>query len=237
MLRKVKKILKDYSEYRKDYESAFSLFDKNLDVDLIVTVYDKSGEILKTTSKNIDFKFHIDNGNVIKVDGLLKELNYYDYLVNFLHKIASAKFNKKVSKYLADNGFENIHKVNPTIQELTEYILTVRKGVSYFQGSLMSSIVYHLFKKKDFFYNEMEPNIRYHLPITYMTRENKKYAEKRLSTGQATVHGPHIDSWFWHPYNTINVWAAIGKITKHNGLWVMPNTIGIAPKYNEKKTY
>ena len=231
----IRKIIKDYLEYKKEYRSNFNLFDKNLKTDFDITIYDKSGIIKTGKIKDLNIEEYIKKGCIIKVNGILKKLNYYEHLVSKLLDYSKKIFTKNVHNYIKENGFENIHKANPDISELSRFILSTRKAVSYFQASFMSSIAYHLFSKKDFFHSEMEPNIRLHLPLSYMTSEKKKYAEKLMSTGQATVHGPHIDSWYYHPYNTINIWAAIGKIEKHNGLWIMPNSIGHGFKYNSKK--
>ena len=44
-------------------------------------------------------------------------------------------------------------------------------------------------------------------------------------------HGPHKDSWRYHPHNTINVWAALSDATPLNGMMIIPHTVDYSPKF------
>jgi len=43
-------------------------------------------------------------------------------------------------------------------------------------------------------------------------------AELQAFSGYLDVHGPHVESWFGHSRDEINLWYAIGNVTEGNGL-------------------
>ncbi|MEO1672539.1 MAG: Rieske 2Fe-2S domain-containing protein, partial [Cyanobacteria bacterium J06631_2] len=81
---------------------------------------------------------------------------------------------------------------------------------------------------------EVQPNARLILPFDF-TSSNEwlaKNPETSIGPGKITVHGPHQDSWFLHPLNTINVWCAIGSVVSGNGLSIFPQSWSSRPTYS-----
>jgi nitrite reductase/ring-hydroxylating ferredoxin subunit/ectoine hydroxylase-related dioxygenase (phytanoyl-CoA dioxygenase family) len=74
------------------------------------------------------------------------------------------------------------------------------------------------------FYSERNPNVRFLVPHDLAAAHRRAYREFAKSRGQGkiTPHGPHRDSWFDCPDNTINVWIAIGRVQTGNGLAIFP---------------
>ena len=46
--------------------------------------------------------------------------------------------------------------------------------------------------------------------------------------GHLVAHDPHRDSWFSQATNVVNLWIAVGRVSKHNGLLLYPTEYGKA---------
>ncbi len=90
---------------------------------------------------------------------------------------------------------------------------------------LECSIFYGLFGYSPELYAELMPNLRPHVPYNTV-RGKEKEIEARVGRGKMNAHGPHKDSWRFHPSNTINVWLALSDVTPLNGM--MLGTLSVA---------
>lgn len=95
---------------------------------------------------------------------------------------------------------------------------------------LECSIFFGLFGHSPELYAELMPNLRPHVP--YKTVQGKEEEiEARVGRGKMNAHGPHKDSWRFHPSNTINVWAALSQVTPLNGMMLVPHSASYQPKF------
>jgi nitrite reductase/ring-hydroxylating ferredoxin subunit len=63
----------------------------------------------------------------------------------------------------------------------------------------------------------------------------KKYF--RNQPEEAWVHGPHIDTWYGHSYDGINLWWAITGVTEETGMNMYPSLFGEPLKFNSVSMY
>jgi nitrite reductase/ring-hydroxylating ferredoxin subunit len=75
------------------------------------------------------------------------------------------------------------------------------------------------------FYFETSPNVRFHVPFDTTRGDRALFNDftKKHGEGKLTAHGPHRDSWLDCPDNGVNVWIAIGRVRRGNGLTVYRN--------------
>ena len=95
---------------------------------------------------------------------------------------------------------------------------------------LECSIFFGLFGHSPELYAELMPNLRPHVPYKTV-RGKEEEIEARVGRGKMNAHGPHKDSWRFHPSNTINVWLALSQVTSLNGMMLVPHSAAYQPKF------
>lgn len=100
--------------------------------------------------------------------------------------------------------------------------------------ALECSIFYGLFGYSPELYAELMPNLRPHVPYNTV-RGKEKEIEARVGRGKMNAHGPHKDSWRFHPSNTINVWLALSDVTPLNGMMLVPHSVDYLPKFADNE--
>lgn len=83
------------------------------------------------------------------------------------------------------------------------------------------------------YYFEGPPNVRFHIPYAKQAEAQKAFEafRKRHGEGKVTSHGPHRDSWLDCPDNGINIWMALGRVRRGNGLTIY------LKEYKEQQTF
>jgi nitrite reductase/ring-hydroxylating ferredoxin subunit len=71
-----------------------------------------------------------------------------------------------------------------------------------------------------------------HQAVSY---DLKKYF--RNQPEEAWVHGPHIDTWYGHSYDGINLWWAIAGVTEETGMNMYPSLFGEPLKFSPVSMY
>jgi ectoine hydroxylase-related dioxygenase (phytanoyl-CoA dioxygenase family) len=99
---------------------------------------------------------------------------------------------------------------------------------------LECSIFYGLFGYSPELYAELMPNLRPHVPYNTV-RGKEQEIEARVGRGKMNAHGPHKDSWRFHPSNTINVWLALSDVTPLNGMMLVPHSTDYLPKFADNE--
>jgi nitrite reductase/ring-hydroxylating ferredoxin subunit len=77
-------------------------------------------------------------------------------------------------------------------------------------------------------YYEETPNVRFHIPYDLAREHKSSFNEfaKDYGQGKIVAHGPHRDSWLDCPSNGVNLWFAIGRVRRGNGLTVYARDYG-----------
>lgn len=99
---------------------------------------------------------------------------------------------------------------------------------------LECSIFYGLFGHSPELYAELMPNLRPHVPY-HTVRGKEAEIEARVGRGKMNAHGPHKDSWRFHPSNTINVWLALSDVNPLNGMMLVPHSTDYLPKFADNE--
>ncbi len=100
--------------------------------------------------------------------------------------------------------------------------------------SYSTTFIRSLFADQKELYVELMPNLRPHLPYR-KTLKHLKEIEARVGRGKLTPHGPHKDSWRYHPNNTINVWIALTDVNNLNGMFLLPESRDYYPMFAENE--
>ena len=149
---------------------------------------------------------------------------------NFLNNIGL----EEEIKSLLSNSYKISYEDLDQIHELLtlDQILEATEKLKFSENILKieCSIFFALFGASKELYAEMMPNLRPQIPYGYF-KEKEKEIESRIGRGKMSPHGPHKDSWRYHPYNTINVWAALSDATPLNGMMIIPHTVDYSPKF------
>ena len=99
---------------------------------------------------------------------------------------------------------------------------------------LECSIFHGLFADSPELYAELMPNLRPQVPYENV-RGKEAEIEARVGRGKMNAHGPHKDSWRFHPSNTINVWLALTDVSSLNGMMLVPHSTGYLPKFADNE--
>jgi nitrite reductase/ring-hydroxylating ferredoxin subunit len=124
---------------------------------------------------------------------------------------------------VAELGFEKMHEV---IKGGDAYRVMDASYALYKERThaLSKQIIGHLFGARQFYYED-EPNVRYHIPFDETRHMDDELADFKWS-GKIVPHGPHHDSWYYCPSNCLDVWMAVGRVVKGNGLSIFPDIFG-----------
>lgn len=179
----------------------------------------------------------LNKGEILIVRECLQTLGLKKKIDEIALNCISKVLDIEAKKFIQENGFENFHKACLDLSDLVELYQVMSEATRSYSINLMSRIVYYILGEKDGFFAETQPNARLIIPFDLASKQDKgvKNSEKLVGRGKVTVHGPHQDSWFYHPLNTLNVWSAIGPVSSGNGLSIYPYFWGKRPKYNSER--
>lgn len=168
------------------------------------------------------------NGTVGVIRGGLQHLGMLDDIIAATLRWAGEVVSPEARRGLARQGFEGFHKVMSPREALRlRYALesTLRDDsvrlVNGFAGLLAgpATPVYacrHMY-------------VRVMMPEDVVATERELLADE---FGHMIVHTPHRDSWFSHCRNTVNLWAAAGRVRPGNGMLIYPEAWGTEPGHH-----
>lgn len=175
----------------------------------------------------------IDAGDVIIVRQALQQFELASVLEKTLRQAAKQVFTPAVCQQLQEHGWRQLHQWAKPV-EMINFYQQASNDTRAFAVNLMAMLAYHVLGQRQGFFAETEPNLRTIAPFdtAHQAQSQLKHAEKQIGRGKITVHGPHQDSWFYHPLNTLNVWLAIEPVQVGNGLSLYPQAWQTAPKFD-----
>ncbi len=158
-------------------------------------------------------------GEVFVIRGLLQDLGLYQPMVEASLEGIRKGAGPSVASQAEEHGFDRVHEWVeasdiPAMTEAVYQEMTPRSRL------FLDKIVPQLFGKDESYYFERDPNVRFHIPYDLTAASQKNYEKFAESHGQGkiTAHGPHRDSWVDCPANAVNIWIAVGPVTRGNGL-------------------
>lgn len=138
------------------------------------------------------------------------------------------QFNQLVQDYFALDyaSLSQIHQLQ-SVEDIVQNMQAARYSPLSLQ--VQSSIMRRLLQPHtDTMYLELQPNLRLHLPYSYV-KGQEQFIEQKVGRGKLNPHGQHKDSWRGHPKNTINVWIALTEANDQNGMSILLNSLDYHP--------
>jgi nitrite reductase/ring-hydroxylating ferredoxin subunit len=160
-------------------------------------------------------------GEVVVVRGGLQRSGLLEAMVARSYAALRETEGEETVRAVEAVGFERIHEIVP-IADIPAVTDRIYKSVTDAAAQDLRKLIPTIFKGVRDYYYEAAPNVRFHVPFDE-TRAHaalfNTFAEKR-GQGKLSAHGPHRDSWLDCPDNGINIWFAIGRVRRGNGLTV-----------------
>lgn len=131
-----------------------------------------------------------------------------------------------------------------------DYLIVIRIHYPYFvarRGGKATSPSFHLAEKLRLARAAArDPRLLvHHVAKTYRTRRRRE--ERKLVYDAATYHGdlptaarshgPHVDTWYGHSYDGINLWLSIEGVNEDNTVILYPEMFGRPVDYDPKSMY
>ena len=176
------------------------------------------------------------SGETVPQADVLKKLDAGHILMakDFLNNTGLTKDFASVMSGAYGIPYEDLHRIHELLT--IDQILDVTEKLKMDERilGLECSIFYGLFGYSPELYAELMPNLRPHVPYNTV-RGKEQEIEARVGRGKMNAHGPHKDSWRFHPSNTINVWLALSDVTPLNGMMLVPHSTDYLPKFADNE--
>lgn len=176
------------------------------------------------------------SGETVSQSDVLKKLEAGHILLakDFLNNTGLTKDFAEVMSGSYGIPYEDLNRIHELLT--IDQILDVTEKLKMDERilGLECSIFYGLFGYAPELYAELMPNLRPHVPYNTV-RGKEEEIEARVGRGKMNAHGPHKDSWRFHPSNTINVWLALSDVTPLNGMMLVPHSVDYLPKFADNE--
>lgn len=168
-----------------------------------------------------DMRSVIESGNVIVVRDILGSAGVSDAV----HSVFEGTYGVPFEEL---DRVHNAHRPDE-IARLTDSL----KGTDAILEAELK-ILHALFHREPSLYAELMPNLRPHIPYAEVQAYEAEI-EAMLGRGKLNAHGPHKDSWRFHPRNTVNVWVALTDVNDLNGMFILPESSDYYPEFSENE--
>jgi hypothetical protein len=176
------------------------------------------------------------SGQVVPQNEVLKKLDTGHILLakDFLNNTGLTKDFASVMSGAYGIPYEDLNRIHELLT--IDQILDVTEKLKMDERilGLECSIFYGLFGYSPELYAELMPNLRPQVPYKTV-RGKEQEIEARVGRGKMNAHGPHKDSWRFHPSNTITVWLALSDVTPLNGMMLVPHSTDYLPKFADNE--
>lgn len=163
------------------------------------------------------------NGEFFMLREGLQKFGLYEELKQASFQGICDNIGKQRADEVMSLGVEQIHKV-VTPDEIPNLTHAVYSSVEKITLDFLKKFTTQMFGDIESFYFERKANVRFHIPFDDSAAFQSKYRKfsKRSGDGKITPHRAHRDTWVDCPSNVINIWVAVGKVSKGNGLTIYP---------------
>jgi len=171
-----------------------------------------------------DLKERVLAGEVVVVSGGLQRAGLLEPILKLSLEAVADEIGPDAAAAVTARGFEKIHEIVPAseIPRLTDEIYA---RIAARAPQDLSILVPSIFAGVRRYYFESSPNVRFHVPFDTTRGDRALFNDftRKHGEGTLTAHGPHRDSWLDYPDNGVNIWIAIGRVRRGNGLTVYRN--------------
>src|SRR5688572_14178408 len=171
-----------------------------------------------------DLKERVLAGEVVVVRGGLQRAGLLEPILKLSLEAVADEIGPDAAAAVTARGFEKIHEIVPAseIPRLTDEIYA---RIAARAPQDLSILVPSIFAGVRRYYFESSPNVRFHVPFDTIRGDRALFNDftRKHGEGKLTAHGPHRDSWLDCPDNGVNIWIAMGRVRRGNGLTVYRN--------------
>jgi nitrite reductase/ring-hydroxylating ferredoxin subunit len=163
-------------------------------------------------------------GGIFIVPQCLARFGHYQALVDLSHAVVAEVVGAEQAGAVRERGFEAIHEVL-TASELMIVADTIQRRLERVIPGIAHDLVTNVLGHRGDFHYEQHPNVRFHVPFDLWQADKKKYQAyaKDHGEGKLSPHDPHRDQWYRCPENAVNVWIAVGRVQRGNGMSLYPD--------------
>jgi nitrite reductase/ring-hydroxylating ferredoxin subunit len=163
-------------------------------------------------------------GGIFVVPQCLARFGHFQALVELSQSVIEEVVGKEQSDAVRERGFELVHEILSS-SEVMIVADTIQRRLERVIPGIAHDLVKHVLGHTGDFHYEQHPNVRFHVPFDLWQRDKKKYQAyaKDHGEGKLSPHDPHRDQWYRCPENAINVWIAIGRVERGNGMSLYPD--------------
>lgn len=164
----------------------------------------------------------------------LQDQGFFEPLLRKILQVAKDEANADPQECL-DRGFNNVHKFMTARQiKLLAICLAREQGPASLRtitSRLTKQIAEDELGVKERFWIDYQPVVRFYTPHDFWA-VNKEHLNVG---GHLRIQGPHQDTWFGHSKEGLNLWMAIGRVRKGNGLSLFPEAMEHVPLKHDGK--
>lgn len=163
-------------------------------------------------------------GGIFVIPQSLGRFGHFQTLVDLSHTTILEVVGKERSDAIRERGFEAIHEIL-TAAELMLVADTIQRRLERVIPPIAHDLVNDLLGHDGDFHYEQHPNVRFHVPFDRWQADKARYQAyaKDHGEGKVSPHDPHRDQWYRCPENAINIWIAIGRVERGNGMSLYPD--------------
>lgn len=186
-------------------------------------------------SQGLLSKAILEDGQTIIVRNALQAVGVFDVLLETSFQAVEEVLGPERTRAVRASGFAHLHE-HVDAAELAGINDLLFKKIPPYAGAVLKRIGRDVLKIEGDFFIETLPNARIIVPLDKLYAERRffKEFEDKRGPGKLTTHGPHHDSWYHHPLNCINFWAAIAPVHPGNGLSIWPEVWGKRLPYDKQ---
>jgi nitrite reductase/ring-hydroxylating ferredoxin subunit len=164
------------------------------------------------------------SGGLFTVADCLGPSGYFDTIVHTSLDVITELVGVSAAEAMRTRGFTEAHEILSAHDIMRVADAIQRRMERYVPDMLKALVPRVLGHTRDFFF-ELHPNVRFHVPFDAWRPHQAAYEEyaKNHGEGKVSPHDPHRDAWYRCPQNAINLWGAIGPVTRGNGMSLYPD--------------
>lgn len=161
------------------------------------------------------------SGIIVQSKKLLQNLGFFDAISQMTIQVIADNSSENQAKEVKENGFEKLHNFL-SAEQIYKVNDCLSEEIKKISGILVYQFVRKVLNYEKDFYIDNKPVVRFFTPHDYYSA-NPILAGKQ---GFLKIQGPHHDTWFGHATEGLNIWMAIGRVRKGNGLSIYPEVWG-----------
>ncbi|MDJ0951776.1 MAG: Rieske 2Fe-2S domain-containing protein [Alphaproteobacteria bacterium] len=161
----------------------------------------------------------VRDGEVIVLPRAMQSLGLFQRLYDLTLDAVRAASSDSHAKRVEDQGIEHIHRILSPRQ-----IVETNVGLSSLPNMEFFGVARRCIEDglgyRDGYYICSKPIVRTMVPFDLSDTED---VLSTLHTGRIRALSPHRDSWYPHPEHGINIWSAMGRVSRGNGMIIYPD--------------